>query len=56
MSVTRARKLENGSYDLMTREMQLYLDPLTEEVLRVWHNPWSDQDVTGISLDVTCLI
>ncbi|KAG5352794.1 hypothetical protein E4T56_gene7569 [Termitomyces sp. T112] len=48
MSVTRAKKLENGSYDLMTREVQLYLDPSTEEVLHVWHNPWSDKDVTVV--------
>ncbi|KAG6872780.1 hypothetical protein C0995_006700 [Termitomyces sp. Mi166 len=48
MSVTRAKKLENGSYDLMTREVQLYLDPSTEEVLNVWHNPWNDQDVTVV--------
>ncbi|KAG6867884.1 hypothetical protein C0993_009815 [Termitomyces sp. T159_Od127] len=53
MSVTRARKLENGSYDLMTREIQLYLDPLTEEVLHVWHNPWSDQKVIGITLIIS---
>ncbi|KAG6818697.1 hypothetical protein H0H93_002696, partial [Arthromyces matolae] len=45
MSVTRVKKLENGSYDLLTREVQLYLDPSTEEVLEVWHNPWSDKDV-----------
>ncbi|KAG6917499.1 hypothetical protein DXG01_002363 [Tephrocybe rancida] len=48
MSIARVKKLENGSYDLMGREVQLYLDPKTNEVLHTWHNPWSDQDVTVV--------
>ncbi|KAG6853555.1 hypothetical protein C0991_003347 [Blastosporella zonata] len=48
MSITRAKLLENGSYDLMTREVQLYLDPATNDVLHTWHNPWSDRDVTVV--------
>ncbi|KAG6811921.1 hypothetical protein H0H92_005252 [Tricholoma furcatifolium] len=48
MNSTRANKLENGGYDLLSRELQLYLDPETDEVLHVWHNPWSNQDVTVV--------
>ncbi|KAG6856609.1 hypothetical protein H0H87_002564 [Tephrocybe sp. NHM501043] len=48
MSITRAKKLDNDSYDLLTREVQLYLDPTTSEVLHTWHNPWTGHDVTVV--------
>lgn len=47
MNVTRAVKMEDGSYDLIGRELQLYLDPITNEVLHTWHNPYNNKDVTG---------
>ncbi|RDB27162.1 hypothetical protein Hypma_004568 [Hypsizygus marmoreus] len=45
MNVVRAKKLPNGSYDLLGRELQLYLDPVTNEVLHVWTNPFSGNTV-----------
>ncbi|KAG6917498.1 hypothetical protein DXG01_002362 [Tephrocybe rancida] len=45
MNIARAKKLADGGYDLLTREVQLYLNATTNEVLHVWHNPYSGQDV-----------
>jgi len=47
MNVARAVKLEDGNYDLLARELQLYLDPVTNEVLHTWYNPDSETNVTG---------
>ena len=47
MNVARAVKLADGSHDLLARELQLYLDPKTNEVLHTWHNPYSEKNVTG---------
>lgn len=48
MNIARAKKLEDGSWDLLSRELQLYLDPKTNEILHVWHNPYSGEDVNVI--------
>jgi Protein of unknown function (DUF1838) len=48
MNVARAKKLENGSYDFLSRELQLYLDPATNKILHTWQNPHSGQNVTGL--------
>ena len=53
MNVARAKKLQNGSYDLLARELQLYLDPETNEVLHTWHNPYSDKNVTGTTYSLS---
>lgn len=45
INIARAKKVSDGSYDLLGRELQLYLDPVTNEVLRVWHNPYSGKEV-----------
>lgn len=47
MNIARAKKLQNGSYDLLSRDLQLYLDPVTNEILHTWHNPYSGENVTG---------
>ncbi|KAG6871956.1 hypothetical protein C0993_002570, partial [Termitomyces sp. T159_Od127] len=52
MNIARAKKLDDGGYDLLSREVQLYLDPTTNKVLNVWHNPYSGQNVTGPSPSV----
>ncbi|KAF8056537.1 hypothetical protein FPV67DRAFT_1677925 [Lyophyllum atratum] len=48
MNIARAKKLPDGSYDLLARELQLYLDPVTDQVLHVWHNPYSGNNVTVV--------
>jgi hypothetical protein len=48
MNVARAKKLQDGSYDLLARELQLYLDPTTNEVLHTWTNPFTQENVTGV--------
>ena len=47
MNVARAKKLSDGSYDLLARELQLYLDPKTNEILHAWYNPFIAQNVSG---------
>ena len=47
MNIGRAKKLADGSYDLLARELQLYLDPVTKQVLHTWQNPYSGQSVNG---------
>jgi len=47
MNIARAKRLEDGSYDLLSRELQLYLDPITNEILHTWQNPYSGENVTG---------
>ncbi|GLB43993.1 hypothetical protein LshimejAT787_1501770 [Lyophyllum shimeji] len=48
MNIARAKKLPDGGYDLLGRELQLYLDPVTDEILHVWHNPYSGKNVTVV--------
>ncbi|KAG5640557.1 hypothetical protein DXG03_008115 [Asterophora parasitica] len=45
MNIARAKKLPDGGYDLLGRELQLYLDPVTDKVLSVWENPYSGMKV-----------
>lgn len=35
----------NYGYRLVSREIMLYLDPATRQVLRTWKNPWTGKDV-----------
>jgi hypothetical protein len=32
-------------YRQVSREVLIYLDPKTKEVVRTWHNPWTNKDV-----------
>ncbi|RDB24345.1 hypothetical protein Hypma_008403 [Hypsizygus marmoreus] len=45
MNIARAKKSADGTYDLLAREFQLYLDPVTSQVLNVWKNPYSNETV-----------
>ena len=47
MNVARAKKLKDGGYDLLTRELQLYLDPSTNKPLHFWTNPFTNDSVNG---------
>lgn len=37
-------------YRLVSRELLLYLDPKTKEVLRIWKNPWTNQEVEVVHI------
>ncbi|KAF5376075.1 hypothetical protein D9615_007710 [Tricholomella constricta] len=45
MNIARAVKMADGTYDLLSREFQLYLDPVTDKVINVWQNPYSGKKV-----------
>ena len=44
MNVARCLAYEEG-YNLVTREVQFYLDPASSEVVDTWMNPWSGEDL-----------
>ncbi|KAF2105197.1 hypothetical protein BDV96DRAFT_655866 [Lophiotrema nucula] len=48
MNVARAKKLEDGSYDILAKEIQLYLDPKTNAILHTWTNPFTSENVNVI--------
>ncbi|MGY4495006.1 DUF1838 family protein [Pseudomonas sp. TE3610] len=37
--------LRGAGFRLVSRELMLYLDPVTGEPLRTWHNPWTQAEV-----------
>ena len=37
-------------YRLVTREVLFYLDPKTNEVVRTWKNPWTDEEVDVVHI------
>jgi hypothetical protein len=39
---------EDGSWDIITREVQLYQDPKTLKVIHRWVNPWTNETVPVI--------
>ena len=45
VSVTDPKR--GKGYRLVSREIMLYLDPKTGEVVRKWDNPWSKRDGRG---------
>lgn len=47
MNVARVKRLEDGSFDILARELQLYLDPSTGKVLHSWTNPMTNETVNG---------
>ena len=46
MNVSRCFKNEKGEWFQTSRELNYYLDPATDKVLRTWNNPYTNQDVT----------
>lgn len=48
VNVANCLKEEDGSYFLTTREIMLYLDPVTGEKLTQWRNPFTKEDVTVV--------
>ncbi|KAJ4295102.1 hypothetical protein N0V90_007111 [Kalmusia sp. IMI 367209] len=62
VNVARAVRLENESYDLLARNLELYLDPATNKSLDTWVNPLNgmrmkvenvQQDVVSANLPAT---
>lgn len=49
-SFTRIKRLEDGSYRRMLREIVFYTDPDTGEVLKEWHNPYTDETVKVVPI------
>ena len=41
-------EVRGTGYRMVSREIMLYLDPTTNEVLRTWANPWTGEDVEVI--------
>lgn len=42
---TLADPLRGAGFRLVSRELMLYLDPVTGVPLKTWHNPWTQADV-----------
>lgn len=49
-SFVRMKKLEDGSYRRMLREIVFYTDLETGEILKEWHNPYSDETVKVVPI------
>jgi hypothetical protein len=43
MNVARCKPARDGSWLVLSREIQLYLDPTTGNLLHRWENPWSQE-------------
>jgi len=44
-SVVRTQRLPDGSWRRLLREVMFYRDPETHEILKTWHNPYTDETV-----------
>ena len=44
-NVARMLKLDNGSYQMLSREFAVFRDPVSNEILKTWKNPWTDETV-----------
>jgi len=49
-SFVRLKPLEDGSFRRMLREIVFYTDPETGEVLKDWHNPYTDETVRVVPI------
>ncbi len=45
MSISRCLPNEDHSWDFISRELNYYLDPKTEQVIHKWYNPWTAETV-----------
>lgn len=48
MSVARCLQNQEGKWFLTSRELTLYLDPKTGQILNRWQNPWTKEVVTVV--------
>lgn len=49
--VTVKDPVKGTGWRLVSRELLLYMDPLTHEVLKTWVNPWTDKTVNVLHID-----
>jgi hypothetical protein len=49
-SLTRSKRLEDGSWRRMLREIVFYRDLETGEILKTWHNPYTNEDVRVVPI------
>ncbi|MFY8095900.1 MAG: DUF1838 family protein [Niveispirillum sp.] len=49
-SFVRCKRLEDGSYRRMLREIGFYRDAKTGEILKTWHNPYTGEDVRVVPI------
>ncbi|NLR40416.1 DUF1838 family protein [Novosphingobium sp. ERW19] len=49
-SFTRTKRLEDGSYRRMLREVVFYRDLQSGEILKTWHNPYTDETVKVVPI------
>ncbi|MCC6942340.1 MAG: DUF1838 family protein, partial [Novosphingobium sp.] len=49
-SFVRTKKLEDGSYRRMLREVVFYRDPVTGEILKEWDNPYTGERVKVVPI------
>ena len=52
MNVSRCFKTDDNKWLLTSREITLYLDPLTNKVLDRWHNPWTEETVPVVHVSL----
>ncbi len=50
MSATRCLMLEHGCYGYTMREVVLYCDPVSGDILDTWENPWSGENVPVVHI------
>jgi Protein of unknown function (DUF1838) len=48
-NIARAEKVEGG-YDFITREAVFYKDPVTDQILDTWTNPWTGETCNVIHI------
>lgn len=48
MNIGRCFKRSDSSYTLTSRELLFYLDPTTEQLLKNWTNPWTNETVNVV--------
>ena len=45
MNIRACSKTDDGGFKLVSRELLIYKDPQTNEILNTWENPWTGQSV-----------
>jgi hypothetical protein len=48
MNVARCIKNKQGEWQLLSRELNYYLDPKTNQIVHRWENPWTGENVAVV--------
>jgi hypothetical protein len=51
VNIGRCFKRADGSYTLAAREVLYYIDPVTDQIVDTWTNPWTSETVTVAHVD-----